>query len=84
MRYLVTYEFLNFRGETEVHEQEFKRSKYFDSVEIGDTINILHERHNPENSYPLSQIKTDRKIAWAYIMGIIVLWAGMGFVVTRY
>lgn len=78
---LVTYEFLNFRGESEVHERVL-RSKFFDSVEVGDTIDILHERRRPENSYPLSQIQTDHKIAWAYVIGLILLGVGVGFVVT--
>ncbi|MCK5438819.1 MAG: hypothetical protein KAI97_02695 [Gemmatimonadetes bacterium] len=82
VRYLVIYEFLNFRGEPEVHEREL-RSKFFDSVEVGDTIDILHERRNPENSYPLSQIQTDRKIAWAYVIGLIAMWVGAVVVVTR-
>jgi hypothetical protein len=59
------------------------RSKFFDSVEVGDTIDILHERRNPENSYPLSQIQTDRKIAWAYVIGLIAMWVGAVVVVTR-
>ena len=83
VRYLVTYEFLNFRGEPEVRELNMDRSKFFDSVEVGDTIDILHERRNPENSYPLSQIKTDRKIAWVYVIGLIAMWVGAVVVVTR-
>lgn len=83
VQYFVTYEFQNYRGEPEIHQREL-RNKFFESVEIGETIDILHERQNPENSYPLSQIRTDYKIAWGYIIGLVMLWAGVAVVVTQF
>jgi hypothetical protein len=82
VHYLVTYEFSNFRGETVTHQEDLNRADFFDSIEVGDTIDILYERQRPDNSYPLSQIRADHQIARAVTVGIIVLWVVMILMIT--
>lgn len=74
VHYLVTYEFPNFRGQTVTHREDLNRAEFFDSIDVGDTIDILYERQHPDNSYPLSQIRADHQIARAVTVGILVLW----------
>lgn len=82
VHYLVTYEFPNFRGEIVTHQEDLNRSEFFDSIEIGDTIDILYERQHPDNSYPLNEIRTDHQVARAVTVGIIVLWVVMVLIIT--
>jgi hypothetical protein len=82
VHYFVTYEFPNFRGETVTHQEDLNRAEFFDSIEVGETIDILYERQHPDNSYPLSQIRADHQIARAVTVGIIVLWVVMVLMIT--
>lgn len=78
MHFLVTYEFVDDRGNTIVHEQDLNSGRFFSRLSVGDKIEILYQRGPVMNSYPLSQIQADRKIAQWIIAAIILFWAVVG------
>jgi hypothetical protein len=80
VHFLVTYEFIDDQGNTVVHEQDLNSRKFFDSLDVGDKIEILYHRGQAEGSYPLSQIRNDRKIAHYIAVGILLLWGVMGVI----
>ena len=77
IHYLITYKFIDNQGETIVHEQDMNSDKYFNNLSTGDKIEILYQKELGGDSYPLSQIRTDRKIAQWFSAGIILFWLGM-------
>jgi hypothetical protein len=80
VHFLVTYEFIDDQGKTIVHEQDLNSSKFFSNLSVGDKLEILYQRGATGNSYPLSQIRTDRKIAQWIGVGILLLWGVMGVI----
>jgi hypothetical protein len=79
---LVTYEFSDERGNTVVHEQGLNRSPFFDTLAVGDQVEVVYERGGTGNSYPLSQVRADRNIAGMISEGIVLLWGAMGAILT--
>jgi len=80
VHFLVTYEFVDDQGKTIVHEQDLNSSKFFSHLSVGDKIEILYQKNGTGNSYPLSQIRADRKIAQWIGVGILLLWGVMGVI----
>ena len=79
VHYLVTYEFLDGQGKSVIHEQDLNSGKYFQGITTGDKIEILYRDGPTGNSYPLSQIRNDLKIAQWMSIGILLFWIAMGF-----
>jgi hypothetical protein len=77
VHYLVTYEFVDEHGNTLIHEQDLNSKKFFSSLAIGDTIEILYNADRTGNSYPVSQIQSDRRISCYMVVAIQMFWAGM-------
>jgi len=51
--------------------------KFFRSLAIGDTIEVLYNADRTGNSYPLSQVQSDWRMS-CYIAAVILLfWVGM-------
>jgi len=77
VHYLVTYEFVDEQGNTLIHEQDLNSKKFFRSLAIGDTIEVLYNADRTGNSYPLSQVQSDWRMS-CYIAAVILLfWVGM-------
>jgi|GEM_PF-1839406 len=77
--FLVKYEFPDYRGESTVHEQDLNDGRFFQRVSVGDRIDIIYQRDSAHgNSYPLSQVRADLKIARLICAGLVVFWAVMG------
>lgn len=74
VHFLVTYEFVDDRGNTVVHEQDLNSGKFFSQLSVGDKIEILYQRGPAKDSYPLSQIRADRKIAQWITAAILLFW----------
>ena len=77
VHYLVTYEFVDERGNTLIHEQDLNSKKFFSSLVIGDTIEVLYNADQTGNSYPVSQIQSDRRVSCYITTAILLFWAGM-------
>jgi len=77
VHYLVTYEFVDEQGNTLIHEQDLNSKKFFSSLAIGDTIEILYNADRTGNSYPLSQIQSDQRVNYYIVVAIFVFWVGM-------
>lgn len=80
VHYLVTYEFVDDLGKTVVHEQDLNSGKFFNSLSTGDKIEVLYQRGAIGNSYPLSQIRADLKIAQWISVGLVLFWVVMGLI----
>lgn len=80
VHFLVTYEFIDEQGNSVVHEQDLNSRKFFDSLAVGNKIEILYQRDRAKTSYPLSQIRNDSKIANCIVAGILLLWGVMGVI----
>jgi hypothetical protein len=80
VHFLVTYEFVDEQGKTVVHERDLNSRKFFNNLSVGDKIEILYQKGPTGNSYPLSQIRADRKIAQWIGVGILLLWGVMGVI----
>jgi hypothetical protein len=79
MHFLVTYEFVDDRGNTIVHEQDLNSGRFFNRLSVGDKIEILYQGGPAmKNSYPLSRIRADRKTTHWIIAAIILFWTVVG------
>lgn len=76
--YLVTYEFVDERGQRTVHEHDVNSEPFFRSLSTGERMEIVYEWGSTGNSYPLRRLRTDRNVAGGICAGILVLWGGMG------
>jgi hypothetical protein len=83
VHYLVSYEFVDYRGKKTVHEEDLNSWKFFSNVLVGDKIEILYDRDSPSNSYPLSQISADLRVSQWICAGILLLWSVTGAILIR-
>lgn len=81
VHYLVTYEFTDERGKTLTHEQDLNSLKFFDSIAVGDEIEILYQRDGGGISYPAGQIRADLRITRWIGAGIVIFWTVMGAII---
>lgn len=75
--YLVTYEFADEQGSIEVHEQDLDDATFFDSLKVGDTIEILHGADRSGNSYPLRVVRSGLRISRYVSLAIVAFWFAM-------
>jgi hypothetical protein len=80
IHFLVTYEFVDELGKPVVHEQDLNSGKFLSTLSVGDRIEVLYQGGSTGNSYPLSQIRADRKTAQWICVGILLLWGVMGVI----
>ena len=78
VHYLVTYEFTDERGETVVREEDLNDGRFFDTLTVGGSVDILQEPGSSGNSHPLGQVRADRRIATGICVALAVLWCGLG------
>jgi hypothetical protein len=75
---LVTYEFVDDRGKTIVHEQDLNSWTFFRNLSEGDKMEVLYQKGSTGNSYPLSQVRADLKIAKWVSVAILLFWGVVG------
>ena len=75
--YLVKYEFMDAQGHVKIHEQDLNSKHFFDTLNRGDTIDVLYESVPNGNSYPVSQVNSDMKISILISAAIVVFWTVM-------
>jgi hypothetical protein len=75
--YLVTYEFVNEAGGIETHKQDLNDETLFRRLNVGDSLEILTGADGSGNSYPVSAIRSDRRLSWYIAGAIVVFWAAM-------
>lgn len=83
VHYLVTYEFVDEQGNTLIHEQDLNSKKFFSNLATGDTIEVLYNADRTGNSYPLSQIQSDRRVSCYIAVVTLLFWAGMAVYFAR-
>lgn len=77
VHYLVTYEFVDEEGNTLVHEHDLNSRKFFSTLEIGKTIEILYVLDWAGNSYPVTQIESDLRLSCYVAVAILIFWSVM-------
>jgi len=80
VHFLVTYEFFDEQGKTVVHKQDLNNWKFFSMLSVGEKVEILYQSGPTGNSYPVNQIRADRKIAQWICVGILLVWGVMGVI----
>jgi len=78
VHFLVTYEFVDDQGRTMVHEQDLNSRNFFNNLSVGDKTEVLKQTGPTGSSYPLNQVRADKKIAQWISAGILLLWGVMG------
>lgn len=78
VNHLVTYEFADERGQRVTHQQDLNSARFFAALAPGDRLEVVYERGAAGNSYPLSQLRSDRNIARWICAAILALWGGLG------
>lgn len=77
IHFLVGYEYLDDAGRPARDEQDVNSSVYFDSLCVGQTIEVLRTANT---SYPASQVARDRRIAIAILAALLPFWGAMAWV----
>ena len=77
VHYLLTYEFLDGDGNTRTHTSDLNSRKFFGDLEIGDSVDILHDTGGNGSSYPATQIRSDLRLSCYVSLAILIFWAAM-------
>ena len=77
VHYLLTYEFLDGDGNTRTHTSDLNSRKFFSTIDIGDTVEILYDTGRDGNSYPVTQIQSDLRLSCYVSVAILLFWAAM-------
>jgi hypothetical protein len=75
--YLVTYEFVDEEGKTQLHEQDLNNKAFFNSLAVGEKIEVLYGAGRLGTSYPVKQIRSDWKLSMYITFAILAFWAAM-------
>lgn len=77
VHFLVTYEFVDDRGNAVVHEQDVNSWRFFGTLSVGDKIEVMYRNGRTGNSYPLGRIHAEKRIAQWIAAGILLFWGVM-------
>ena len=80
--FLVTYRFVDEDGNSFVDEEDLNSREFFNNLAVGDRIEIVYHKGNQSNSYPVSQIRRDQRIAKWISLAIVFFWVTVALVIV--
>ena len=79
--FLVTYRFVDEDGNSVVDKEDLNSRAFFNKLAIGDAVEILYQRGDRSNSYPVSQIGRDLRIAKWICFAIVFFWGSIALLI---
>ncbi len=77
----VTYTFTDRAGERREHTVDVERTGYFDSLQVGERIEILHDEDDSDGSYPRPVLAANERVYRWIAAGLVAACVTLNLVV---